>query len=235
MSPVAVEYRKSPSYSLGIWTLNALKETTHADGTICGASRYKGEIMNRNSTPSRKTPVTSLQVGRLAFFVSLCAGSMGQSQSEAQSPVPGPAIHVTHVLGFEGERHNATGELRIQNHLMQFQRDGSPTVQVNISSIQNIFVADEDKQVGGTAMTVVKTAAPYGGGRVVSLFAHKKYDFLTVEYLDNNGGFHGAIFQLDKGQGQSFKRDLVANGGHVSSLDDRAATQSTPEVKHENK
>ena len=195
--------------------------------------------MNRNSTPSRQTPVTSLQIERglscLTFLLSLCVGSIGQTQSEAQSSVPGPAIHVTHVLGFEGARHNATGELRIQSHAVQFQRDGSATVQVNISSIQDIFVEDEDKQVGGTTMTLVKTAAPYGGGRVVSLFAHRKYDFLTVEYLDNNGGFHGAIFQLDKGQGQTFKKDLVPNGAHVPSLDDRATTQSTPEVRHENK
>jgi hypothetical protein len=106
---------------------------------------------------------------------------------------------------------------------------------VNISSIQDVIVEDEDKQVGGTAMTLGKTAVPFEGGRVVSLFAHKKYDFLTVEYLDNNGGFHGAIFQLDKGQGQTFKKDLVANGAHISSADDRATTQSTPEVKHETK
>ena len=106
---------------------------------------------------------------------------------------------------------------------------------MNISSIQDIFVEDEDKQVGGTAMTVAKTAAPYGGGRLVSLFAHKKCDILTVEYLDNNGGFHGAIFQLGKGQGQTFKKDLVANGAHFSPPDDRATEQSAPEIKHENK
>ncbi len=195
--------------------------------------------MNRNFIPSRQTPVTSLQIGHglacLTLLLSLCARSIGQTQSEAQSPVPGPAIHVTHVLGFEGVRHNTTGDLKIQGDAVQFQRDGSPTAQVHISSIQDIFVEDEDKQVGGTAMTLGKTAAPFGGGRVVSLFAHKKYDFLTVEYFDNNGGFHGAIFQLDKGQGQTFKKDLVANGAHISSPDDRATKQSTPEVKHENK
>ncbi len=195
--------------------------------------------MNRNPIPSRQTPVTSLQVGHglacLTLLLSLCAGSIGQTQSEAQSPLPGSAIHVTHVLGFEGARHNATGDLKIQGDAVQFQRDGSPTAQVNISSIQDIFVEDEDKQVGGTAMTLGKTAAPYGGGRVVSLFAHKKYDFLTVEYLDNSGGFHGAIFQLNKGQGETFKKALVANGAHITSPDDRTPTQSTPEVKHENK
>ena len=195
--------------------------------------------MKRNPVPTRPTLIPSFQVGHglacLIFLLSLCAGSIGHAQSEAQSPVPSSDIHVTHVLGFEGGRRNTTGDLVIQGHAVHFQRDGSPTVQVNISSIQNIFVEDEEKQVGGTAMTLGKTVAPFGGGRVVSLFSHKKYDFLTVEYLDNNGGFHGAIFQLHKGQGQTFKKDLVANGAHISSQDDRAATQSTPEVKHENK
>ena len=195
--------------------------------------------MNRNPIPFRQTPVTSLQVGHglgcLTLLLSFCAGSVGQAQSEAQSRVPGSAIHVTHILGFEGVRHNATGDLNIQGDSVQFQKDGSPTAQVNISSIEDIFVEDEDKQVGGTAMTLGKTAAPFGGGRVVSLFAHKKYDFLTVEYLDNSGGFHGAIFELEKGQGRTFKKDLVANGAHISSPDDRANPQGTPEVKHENK
>ena len=45
-------------------------------------------------------------------------------------------------------------------------------------------------------MKIGKAAAPYGGGRVVSLFAHKKYDTLTLEYVDVDGGVHGAIFQV---------------------------------------
>lgn len=118
---------------------------------------------------------------------------------------------------------------------MRFQRDGSPIAQVNISSIHGLLLEDEDKQIGGTTMTLAKTAAPFGGGRVVSLFAHKKYDCLTVEYLDDNGGFHGAIFQLEKGQGQTFKKDLVANGARISSPDGLATKESTPDVKHENK
>ena len=183
--------------------------------------------------------MTSLQVGHglacLTVLLSLSAVSMGQNQSEPQSPVPGSAIHVTEVLGFESAKHNVTGELKIQSGVVQFQRDGSTAAQVNISSIQDIFVEDEDKQVGGMAMTLGKTAAPYGGGRVVSLFAHKKYDFLTVEYLDNSGGFHGAIFQLEKGQGETFKKALVANGAHITPPVERTPTQSTLEVKNENK
>jgi hypothetical protein len=171
----------------------------------------------------------------LTVLLSLSTASIGQNQSEAQSPVPGSAIHVTQVLGFEGAKHNVTGELKIQDSVMQFQHDGSTAAQVSISSIQDIFVEGGDKQVGGTAMTLGKTAAPFGGGRVVSLFAHKKYDFLTVEYLDKSGGFHGAIFQLEKGQGETFKQALVANGAHITPPVEQTPAQRTPEVKNENK
>jgi hypothetical protein len=183
--------------------------------------------------------MTSFQVGHglafLTLLLSLSTASIGQNQSEAQSPVSGSTIHVTQVLGFEGAKHNATGDLKIQGGVMQFQHDGSTAAQVSISSIQDIFVEDGDRQVGGTAMMLGKTAAPYGGGRVVSLFAHKKYDFLTVEYLDNSGGFHGAIFQMEKGQGEPFKKALVADGAHITPPVERTPTQSTPEARNENK
>jgi hypothetical protein len=181
--------------------------------------------------------MTSFQVGSglafLTLLLSLSAASIGQTQSEAQSPVSVSIIHVTQVLGFEGAKHNATGDLKIQGGVMQFQHDGSTAAQVSISSIQDIFVEDGDKQVGGTAMTLGKAAAPFGGGRVVSLIAHKKYDVLTVEYLDNSGGFHGAIFQLEKGQGETFKKALVADGAHITPPAERTPTQSTPEVKND--
>jgi len=49
-------------------------------------------------------------------------------------------------------------------------------------------------------------ATPYGGGRVIALLAHKKYEIVTVKYRDSDGGFHGAIFQLNKGEAQVLKR-----------------------------
>jgi hypothetical protein len=146
---------------------------------------------------------------------------MGQTQSASESPVAGTAIQVTHVLGFESAQHNANGELRIQGSALQFQRAEGPAEQVSISSIRNIFLGQEDTQVGGMPMMLGKSAVPYGGGRVVSLFSHKKYDSLTVEYLDKNGGLHGAIFRLSKGQGRTFRRDLVANGAHTAPIDDQ--------------
>jgi hypothetical protein len=200
--------------------------------------------MNRKPIPSRRSLVTSHAVrcgfACLALLLCFSRAAIGQTPSEAQGSAAGSVVHVTHLLGFEDVRHNANGQLRIQDNMVQFERNGSPPAQVSISSIQDISLGTEDKQIGGVPMTLGKAAVPFEGGRAISLFSHKQYDTLTVEYLDNNGGFHGAIFQMKKGQGEGFEKDLVAKGAHVASPDVQATTQSapevkTPEVKHENK
>ena len=89
--------------------------------------------------------------------------------------------------------------------------------------------------MGGLPLTIGEAAVPYGGGRVVSLFAHKKYDILTLEYVDSDGGIHGAIFQLDKGQGGIVKHELTARRGTVSSWNDQSTKHSAVEVTYENK
>jgi hypothetical protein len=90
-------------------------------------------------------------------------------------------------------------------------------------------------QVGGLPMKIGKAAAPYGGGRVVSLFAHKEYDILTLEYVDGDGGIHGAIFQVPKGQGELVRNELVARGVPSGSGENQLTIQSTSEVTHDDK
>ena len=195
--------------------------------------------MNRNPISYGQTANASLLVSRgsvcLALLLWVGTTAMGQTQNQAQSSPEASVMRVTHILGFEDAGHNANGGLSIHGDALQFQRSGRPATQVRISSIQNIALGGESKQVGGVPMMLGKAAVPFGGGRVVSLFSHKKYDSLTVEYLDSDGGFHGAIFRLSKGQGQTFKKELVAGGAHTAPLEDQAKTQSTPEVKNENK
>jgi hypothetical protein len=82
-------------------------------------------------------------------------------------------------------------------------------------------------------MTLGKAAVPFGGGRAISLFAHKKYDTLALEYVDSNGGVHGAIFQVNKGQAEILRNDLVAKGAHVG--ENEPIKQSNAEVSSESK
>jgi hypothetical protein len=62
----------------------------------------------------------------------------------------------------------------------------------------------------------------------VSLFSHK-VDVLTVEYVDSNGGFHGAIFVLSAGKATAFRNQLIAQGAkatiHVEAPDPKEQKQ----------
>jgi hypothetical protein len=145
------------------------------------------------------------------------------------------STRATHLLGFANARNNSSGILSVQDDSLQFQQNGKPVAQVKIGSVRGVFLGGESKQVGGLPMTLGKTAAPFGGGRVVSLFAHKKYDTLSLEYVDADGGIHGAIFQLTKGQGELVKNELSAQGATTSSRQDQSTKEGATEAKHENK
>jgi hypothetical protein len=144
------------------------------------------------------------------------------------------SIRATHLLGFENAKNNGAGMLTIQHDLLQFQQNDETPAQVKIGSVREVFLGEESKQVGGLPMTLGKAAAPFGGGRVVSLVAHKKYDTVTLEYVDDAGGIHGAIFQLQKGQAEVVKGELVTHGAIILSHQDQA-TEQNAEVSHEKK
>lgn len=195
--------------------------------------------MNRTVVPWEHTPDAYFLIPRralacLILLIWCSVAALAQNASQPTNMIPPFSARVTHLLGFEGAPNNANGTLSIQDSALQFQKGGKPAVEVKIASVQDVFLGEQSKQVGGLPMTLGKAAAPYGGGRVVSLFAHKKYDTLTLEYVDANGGIHGAIFQLNKGQGEALRNELVARGAHVSQSDE-ATKQSTAEVPSENK
>jgi hypothetical protein len=170
-------------------------------------------------------------------IVLLCCSLTAPAQKIAQ---PGDtsapfSIRATHLLGFANARNNSAGTLSVQDDSLQFQQNGKPAAKVKIASVQAVFLGGESKQVGGLPMTLGEAAAPFGGGRVVSLFAHKKYDTLSLEYVDADKGIHGAIFQLRNGQAEIVKNELMAHGVSISSRQDQSTKESATEAKHENK
>jgi hypothetical protein len=186
--------------------------------------------MNRKPKSTADPILRSLLIrGGLALLVLLAWFMTAKGQSQPETSNVGARIHVTHVLGFQDVRRNVSGELSIQDDDLRFQRDKTRAAQVSITSIQSISLGEQDKQIGGVPLMMGKAAVPYGGGRVISLFSHKKYDSLTIEYLDSSGGFHGAIFRLAKGQGEIFKSALMAHGAHMRQSETPASLQSTPE------
>lgn len=191
---------------------------------------------HRNETSIDSIRTSLLLRGGLALLILLAlliATANGQSQPQTSVASPSMdvplSIHVTHVLGFEDARRNARGDLSIDHDDLSFQRDGNSAAHVSIASVQNVSLGEQNKQVGGVLMMLGKAAIPYSGGRVVSLFSHKKYDTLTIEYRDSSGGFHGAIFRLGKGQSEAFKDALRAHGVQIPQLVDPSPVQNAPQ------
>jgi hypothetical protein len=166
----------------------------------------------------------------------LCSGIGAWAQSSAPALKANQAfsIRATHLVGWPNTKSNCKGTLSTQDNVLRFQQGGKPLAEVDIASVRDVFLGDERMQVGGLPMKIGKAAAPYGGGRVISLFAHQKYDTLTVAYVDSNGGVHGAIFQLKKGRGELVRDELEARGLSSSAGED-PTKRSTSEVTHAEK
>ena len=194
--------------------------------------------MNRFVVPPMPRQARRPKLRAVSWFlpVLICCSLAAQAQKITQrldTSTPF-STRATHLLGFANARNNRTGTLSIQDDWLQFQQNGKPGAKVKIAWVRDVFLGAESKQVGGLPMTLGKTAAPFGGGRVVSLIAHRKYDTLTLEYVDRDHGIHGAIFQLAKGQGELVKSELITRGVTISSRQDQATKERPSEAKHEN-
>jgi len=152
-------------------------------------------------------------MSKLSIFVLSILSSVPLLAQE--SALKGMPLKVRCIMGLENIKRNAHGMLTIQNDALQFAA-GQAVAKVPVKSIDDIFSGEEMTQSGGTAGVITKIALPYGGGRALSLLLRSKIDILTLTYRDDNGGFHGAIITMPKGQGAQVKAQLVAGGAHVS-------------------
>jgi hypothetical protein len=178
----------------------------------------------------RKTSPCILQRAALALLFLLASLTLqANGQKRPENSVSSVRVHATQVLGFEDVRHNSTGDLTIDGEDLVFRHDGKPVARLNVASVESVVLDQQDKEVGGVPMMLGKAAVPFGGGRVVSLFAHKKYDNVDIEYRDSEGGFHAAIFRLVKGEGEILKNSLVSHGAPAERLTEDASGQASPE------
>jgi hypothetical protein len=121
------------------------------------------------------------------------------------------------LIGVPGVKDNAKGILSVESGNLRFVR-GKARTDISATSIQDVVTgADSRKSVGNT-VGMVSMAAPYGGGRFLSLF-RTKIDTLTVQYRDTDGALHGVIFTLPAGTAEAVKKELVAQGAHTSAAE----------------
>jgi hypothetical protein len=186
-------------------------------------------MMKSSNLPmSTEMPGNQRRVARRSFALAsvfICAVAMilastaAPSFSNSFSRPPGGqetapsnvTPNVLCVVGFDNIKPHKRGTLTFLPTGLQFATEKEKG-DILTTSITDVFAGQESRQdVSGVAGTIVKAGIPYGGGRVVSLFSHK-VEVLTVEFSDENGGFHGAIFVLANGKATELRNALVKQG-----------------------
>jgi len=145
----------------------------------------------------------------VALLFAGIATSVGKAQ---ETPAPVKAVQ---LIGLTGVKQNAKGTLKVENGNLQFAHDKT-NADISAASIQDVVTGDDTQRSVGGAVGVMSMAAPYGGGRFLSLF-RKKIDTLTVQYRDAGGAVHGAIFTMPVGAAKIIKTELVSGGAHTTT------------------
>ena len=148
---------------------------------------------------------------RFAAAALVIAGGIPAARSQGN---PGPAKAV-HLIGLTGVKDHAKGTLRVENGQLRFNH-GKTSSDVSVTYIEDVVTGTDSAKAVGNTIGMVSMAAPYGGGRFLSLF-RKKIDTLTVKYRDASGSLHGVIFTMPAGSADGIKGELVSQGAHTSS------------------
>jgi hypothetical protein len=165
------------------------------------------------------TPRRTAVLVSVALLFAGIETSIGNAQ---QTPAPVKAVQ---LIGLTGVKQNAKGTLKVENGNLQFVH-GKTNADITAASIQDVVTGDDTQRSVGGTVGVMSMAAPYGGGRFLSLF-RKKIDTLTVQYRDVSGGLHGAIFTLPVGAANAIKTQLVSEGAHAAPLGEPTTAASS--------
>lgn len=173
-----------------------------------------------------------MMIKQLCRAVALFSAVFAISDVNAQQS---PAVKAVQLIGLTGVKENAKGELTVENGRLHFVsgKEGSDVI---ASSIQDMVAGSDSQRAVGKAVGTLSMVAPYGGGRVVSLF-RKKIDTLAIEYRDADGALHGVIFTMPLGTADGIKKQLIAQGAHTTVLLGQVGTAQaspSPSIKEQN-
>jgi hypothetical protein len=150
----------------------------------------------------------------IALFVAI--GSTSASAQQASK-----AVKAVQLMGLPDVKENAKGILSVENGKLRFVH-GKTASDISVRWIEDVLTGGDSQKSVGKTVGAISMAAPYGGGRFLSLF-RSKIDTLTVEYRDDEGAFHGAIFTMAVGTAEVIKKELIAQGAHTTAPAEQGA------------
>jgi hypothetical protein len=169
----------------------------------------------------------------VVVVITLLSGTKVASVKAQQAAVPVKAVQ---LIGLTSVEPNVKGTLSSENGNLRFVH-AKANSDVMVSSIQDVVTGGDTQKAVGQTIGLLSMAAPYGGGRFLSLF-RKKIDTLTVQSRDVDGGLHGVIFIMAVGAADVLKKELVAQGARTAAareanpLPASARSSANPEGKN---
>ena len=150
--------------------------------------------------------------------------------SAQEAPAP---VKAREVMGPAGVKDNAKGTLKVESGKLTFAGDKVHADMSAVAISDVVTSANSERAVGGTVGTM-SMAAPYGGGRFLSLF-RKKIDTLSIQYRDSDGSLHGVIFAMPVGAAEGIKKVLVAQGAKTAAPGplDQGPTDPSPSPRND--
>ena len=169
--------------------------------------------------------ISTVKVALIAvsLFFSFSVGHAEKAQTLTQA---------VQLIGLAGLKENTKGNLTVINGTLRFIH-AKGNADVAATSIQDVVTGtDSQRAIGGTLGTLT-LLAPFGSGRVLSLF-RTKLDTLTIKYRVADGGLHGVIFTVPLGKAEMIKQELIAKGAHTS-IPAQADSKTRPSDSKEQK
>jgi len=80
---------------------------------------------------------------------------------------------------------------------------------IDLPSIVAVSAGNERVELWGMKGRLMRMAVPYGGGAAFATFMHHQRDTLTVEFVDNTGSYHGAVFYLPGNEAEQALRSIT--------------------------
>ncbi|WP_420237842.1 hypothetical protein ACOBR2_20000 [Telmatobacter bradus] len=105
------------------------------------------------------------------------------------------ADRVLHLYGLPDVKAKAKGRMSINADGIRFSVNGLAT-SLPIANILAVHTGNERVELWGVKGRILRMMLPDGGGTLLATFLHHRIDMLTVEYRDDKGGYHAAVFEL---------------------------------------
>ena len=123
------------------------------------------------------------------------ASAQVTAQAESSQAVEWTSRGVQHVHGLPDAKPKDKGTLTLSAAGLSFTGKTSRAM-IPRQAVTAVSAGNQRVEIWGMKGQILRAVIPNGGGVAAAMVMHHRVDMLTVEFVDEKGGYHGAVFFL---------------------------------------